>query len=133
VPGPSRAARRARPGTSTGRPRLRSAAEGTPHHPSASRHRGVSPGIPVRLRFLQELHLVLHAGARLQLLHHHLRAADARVHLAQEHLRRGTGSSASVRVPQSPPCPALALWPASPGSPPLAPTLPNQPCPISFR
>lgn len=53
---------------------------------------------PVGLHLLQELHLLLHAGAGLQLLHHHLGTADARVHLPQEHLWDSVtrGCSASI-------------------------------------
>lgn len=102
-PGQSCAARKAPPQGSHGSaPQLNVARRGPgtiQQHPCArlcpvqEHPRGVTPDVPVGLRFLQELHLVLHAGARLQLLHHHLGAADARVHLPQEHLGRGTGSS----------------------------------------
>lgn len=84
-------------GSCKGQPQLCPAAEGGTEwicpRATASQHCGETPEVPVGLRFFQELHLVLHAGTRLQLLHHHLRAADARVHLPQEHLGQGTGSS----------------------------------------
>lgn len=88
--------------------------------PVQQQHGGVTPAVPVGLRFLQELHLVLHAGARLQLLHHHLGAADARVHLPQEHLGQGTGSS-----PPSSPC-----TPSSPQTPSRTAPAPR---PVSHR
>lgn len=69
---------------------------------------------PVGLRLLQELHLLLHAGAGLQLLHHHLGAADSGVDLAQEHLP-GT----PVTLPSWSP----ALSPLPPPCPPFAPPL----------
>lgn len=46
--------------------------------------------VPVWLRFLQEVHLVLHAGAGPELLHHHLSGVQARVHLPQQNLKRST-------------------------------------------
>lgn len=41
---------------------------------------------PVGLGFLQEVYLLLHAGAGLELLHHHLSGVQARVDLPQQHL-----------------------------------------------
>lgn len=48
---------------------------------------GVSVNWPVWLDLLQELHLVLDTSTGLQLFHHHLGGAKARIDLAQQNLR----------------------------------------------
>lgn len=48
----------------------------------------MSECLPERLSFIQEMHLVLHAGAGLQLLDHHLSGLKAFVHLPQQNLER---------------------------------------------
>lgn len=129
-----------------------------PSLPAACLSSGAPPALPVGLCFLQELHLVLHTGAGLQLLHHHLRAADARVHLPQEHLwerdrhvliypfslhlaRSGAHSAPCNPHPSEAqeleqPHRDQILHAPHPRIPtPRCPmlTLPNHPCPISFR
>ena len=44
--------------------------------------------VPERLRLLQEVHLVLHAAAGFELLHHHLGGVQACVHLPQQNLKQ---------------------------------------------
>lgn len=44
--------------------------------------------VPERLRLLQEVHLVLHAAAGFELLHHHLGGVQACVHLTQQNLKQ---------------------------------------------
>lgn len=44
--------------------------------------------LPVGLSLLQEVHLLVHAGAGLELLHHHLGGVQASGHLPQQHLGR---------------------------------------------
>lgn len=65
------------PRGSHGSARQPNTAQGGPGTIQQQQHHRVTPHVPVGLRFLQELHLVLNTGARLQLLHHHLSAADA--------------------------------------------------------
>lgn len=75
-----------------------------PAHPRLRQHTHTCH-TPIGLRLLQELHLLVHAGTGLQLLHHHLRAVDARAHLPQEHLR-GRTSPPALDEALGPLCPS---------------------------